>query len=184
MSAGVIPVVLDRGGVGDIVRHGQNGYLAPTPADVGAFTKTVFQLEAPALEALRRCARFFFIHSFMQCHCSAWVQLHGMRPPSAATTAALPSRRRTHKHPPPSPRPCLAHTTLRRNAVSWVERFAPKAFGRKFRALANRGVLTKPFRFLIQETAGAPPRPPAPACPPAHPEPAAWRLACCRTPAC
>ena len=35
MSSGVIPVVLNRGGVGDIVKHGHNGFLAPT-AQVGA----------------------------------------------------------------------------------------------------------------------------------------------------
>lgn len=34
MSSGVIPVVLNRGGVGDIVKHGHNGFLAPT-AQVG-----------------------------------------------------------------------------------------------------------------------------------------------------
>ena len=54
MSAGVIPVVLQRGGVGDIVKHGQNGFLAPTADDIAARTKEVFALEPAHLDQLRK----------------------------------------------------------------------------------------------------------------------------------
>ena len=43
---------------------------------------------------------------------------------------------------------------LRENAVWFVERFSSDAFARNFKVLAQRGVLTKPFRFLIQHTSG------------------------------
>lgn len=41
MSAGVIPVVLNRGGVTDIVRHGVTGYLAQSALEIGETTKEV-----------------------------------------------------------------------------------------------------------------------------------------------
>lgn len=52
--------------------------------------------------------------------------------------------------PPPPPGPCR----WRSAAVTWVERFSPAAFARRFRVLAQRGRLTKPFRHLIRQTAG------------------------------
>ncbi len=41
MSAGVIPVVLNRGGVTDIVRHSVTGYLAQSAQEIGDTTKEV-----------------------------------------------------------------------------------------------------------------------------------------------
>ncbi|KAL4444085.1 hypothetical protein ABPG75_011822 [Micractinium tetrahymenae] len=92
MSAGVIPVVLNRGGVTDIVRHGVTGYLAQSAQEIGETTKEVFGMGAALLAQLRS------------------------------------------------------------NAISWVERFSTKSFAKNFRVLANRGLLTKPFRHLIQHT--------------------------------
>ncbi|KAI3427093.1 hypothetical protein D9Q98_007032 [Chlorella vulgaris] len=92
MSAGVIPVVLNRGGVTDIVKHKHTGFLAADSEAVAELTAQVFGLEEEALGGLRRAA------------------------------------------------------------TSWVERFSQKAFAKNFRILANRGVLTKPFRFLQQQT--------------------------------
>jgi hypothetical protein len=94
MSAGVIPVVLHRGGVTDIVRHGATGFLGSDAAAVAELTKQVFALDAASLAGLRK------------------------------------------------------------SAVTHVEKFSPKAFAKNFRVLAHRGVLTKPFRFLIQQTSG------------------------------
>lgn len=54
MSAGVIPVVLDRGGVGDIVVNGSTGFLAPGPAEVASLTRHVFALDAAERQRLRR----------------------------------------------------------------------------------------------------------------------------------
>ena len=45
MSAGVIPVVLHRGGVTDIVRHGITGFLGQDAAAVAEFTRHVFSLD-------------------------------------------------------------------------------------------------------------------------------------------
>jgi glycosyltransferase involved in cell wall biosynthesis len=94
MSAGIIPVVLNRGGVTDIVRHGLTGFLAADAEAIARTTLEVYQLPDREREALRRAA------------------------------------------------------------ISWVERFSSKAFARNFHVLANRGVLTKPFRFLQQQTMG------------------------------
>jgi hypothetical protein len=90
----VIPVVLNRGGVTDIVKHKHTGFLAADAEAVAELTAQVFGLEEEALGGLRRAA------------------------------------------------------------TSWVERFSQKAFAKNFRILANRGVLTKPFRFLQQQTQG------------------------------
>ncbi|PRW51010.1 Glycosyl transferase family 2 [Chlorella sorokiniana] len=56
MSSGVIPVVLNRGGVGDIVKHGHNGFLAPTAQGIADLTKEVFQLDLTRRAELRRNA--------------------------------------------------------------------------------------------------------------------------------
>lgn len=90
----MIPVVLNRGGVTDIVKHKHTGFLAADSEAVAELTAQVFGLEEEALGGLRRAA------------------------------------------------------------TSWVERFSQKAFAKNFRILANRGVLTKPFRFLQQQTQG------------------------------
>jgi hypothetical protein len=95
MSAGVIPVVLHRGGVTDIVKHEQTGFLAADGAAVEEMTEGVYALTDEARERLRRAA------------------------------------------------------------TAWVERFSQNAFARNFRVLANRGVLSKPFRFVQQQTLGA-----------------------------
>ncbi|EFN56792.1 expressed protein [Chlorella variabilis] len=92
MSAGVIPVVLNRGGVTDIVKHGTTGFLCQDAAEVAELTEGVFGLDDD-------------------------------------------SRRR-----------------LRGSATAWVDRFSQKAFAKNFRILANRGKLSKPFRFLQQQT--------------------------------
>ena len=94
MSAGVIPVVLNRGGVTDIVKHGTTGFLCQDAAEVAELTEGVFGLDDD-------------------------------------------SRRR-----------------LRGSATAWVDRFSQKAFAKNFRILANRGKLSKPFRFLQQQTMG------------------------------
>ena len=62
-SAGVIPVVLDRGGLRDVVEQGEDGFLERTPAEVGTRTVAVFgmkPLERRALSdrAVERSARF------------------------------------------------------------------------------------------------------------------------------
>lgn len=54
MSAGVIPVVLQRGGVGDIVRNGSTGYLALGAPEVAVLTRHVYVLDAATREQLRR----------------------------------------------------------------------------------------------------------------------------------
>jgi glycosyltransferase involved in cell wall biosynthesis len=51
-STGAIPVVLDRGGLGDIVTSGANGFLEKTPADVGKRTVEVFSMSADGRRAL------------------------------------------------------------------------------------------------------------------------------------
>ena len=94
MSAGVIPVVLHRGGVTDIVRHGITGFLGQDAAAVAEFTRHVFSLDKASVDLMR--------HS----------------------------------------------------AISFVERFSPRAFAKNFRVLAQRGIMSKPFRFLIKQTSG------------------------------
>lgn len=54
MSAGVIPVVLRRGGVGDIVKHGLNGFLAPNGEGIAQATKEVFALPPERRAQLRK----------------------------------------------------------------------------------------------------------------------------------
>ncbi|KAI7842484.1 hypothetical protein COHA_003838 [Chlorella ohadii] len=56
MSSGVIPVVLNRGGVGDIVKHSHNGFLAPTAQGIAELTTEVFQLDLTRRAELRRNA--------------------------------------------------------------------------------------------------------------------------------
>lgn len=51
MSSGVIPVVLNRGGVGDIVKHGHNGFLAPF-AQVGSDAAANMRWSAEACRML------------------------------------------------------------------------------------------------------------------------------------
>lgn len=51
-STGAIPVVLDRGGLGDIVTHGVNGFLEKTPADIGKRIVEVFRMSAEERRAL------------------------------------------------------------------------------------------------------------------------------------
>jgi glycosyltransferase involved in cell wall biosynthesis len=51
-STGAIPVVLDRGGLGDIVTNGANGFLEKTPSDIGKRTIEVFRMSAEGRRAL------------------------------------------------------------------------------------------------------------------------------------
>jgi glycosyltransferase involved in cell wall biosynthesis len=52
MGFGTIPVLLDRGGVSDIVQHGLNGFLGATVDDVGQLTIEVFHASSDALQQL------------------------------------------------------------------------------------------------------------------------------------
>eukprot|EP00887_Chlorella_sp_A99_P006799 scaffold2.g6799.t1 len=56
MTAGTIPVVLDRGGVGDIVQHGINGFLAANPQAVAQYTVHAFGLGRNETAALQERA--------------------------------------------------------------------------------------------------------------------------------
>ncbi len=53
MSAGCIPVVLLRGGVGDIVQHGVNGFLGPEIPQLANLTLQVFNMNLTQQAALR-----------------------------------------------------------------------------------------------------------------------------------
>lgn len=138
MSAGVIPVVLNRGGVTDIVRHGVTGFLAQSAQEIGETTKEVCVVVG------------------------GWAGGGGGE--GGGTDFPVP-----HRHPipiQPNLNPPRAHplqvfgmdaaslAQLRSNAISWVERFSTQSFAKNFRVLANRGLLTKPFRHLIQHTGG------------------------------
>lgn len=62
-STGVIPIVLDRGGLGDIVRSGKDGFLEKTPPDIGKRTVQIFKSPESAKkrisdEAVRGSDRF------------------------------------------------------------------------------------------------------------------------------
>lgn len=48
MSAGVVPVVINRGGLPEIVRHNENGFLAQTPEAIATLTAQVFLYSDPA----------------------------------------------------------------------------------------------------------------------------------------
>lgn len=48
MSAGVIPVVIHRGGLPEIVKHNENGFLAQTPEAMATLTAQVFLYSDPA----------------------------------------------------------------------------------------------------------------------------------------
>lgn len=192
MSAGVIPVVLNRGGVTDIVRHSVTGYLAQSAQEIGDTTKEVGWQGEKGLcwpGGRRRCRQG-------EQSCTRGVlalpALLPVAPPTLPATSqggcgatmlaaagaarglkpALPASHHLPFHlSHPSP-PCLPQVfgldaaslaQLRSNAISWVERFSTKSFAKNFRVLANRGQLTKPFRHLIQHTGGAAAAPPVPA---------------------
>lgn len=62
-SAGAIPVVLDRGGLSDIVRNGLDGFLEKTPPDIGKRTVEIFRYSSAKKktlsdEAVRGSSRF------------------------------------------------------------------------------------------------------------------------------
>jgi glycosyltransferase involved in cell wall biosynthesis len=63
MSTGCIPVVLDRGGVRDIITHNDNGFLAKDVDEVARYTLAVFQspddnIKKLRAEAIRSVVRF------------------------------------------------------------------------------------------------------------------------------
>lgn len=94
MTAGVIPVVLNRGGVGDIVHHGYNGFMASSPEALADMTVNVFNLDRNVT------------------------------------------------------------TLLQQHAIESTKQFYQSAFIRKFHVLVYRGLLTKPFRHLVNVTRG------------------------------
>lgn len=51
-SAGTIPVVLDRGGLRDVVTHGEDGFLEQTPVEVGKRTVKIFGMKKLERRAL------------------------------------------------------------------------------------------------------------------------------------
>lgn len=56
MTAGTIPVVINRGGVPDIVEHGVNGYLAATAAELGLYTRQLFSMDPRDIQPFQHAA--------------------------------------------------------------------------------------------------------------------------------
>lgn len=85
MSSGVIPVVLNRGGVGDIVKHDHNGYLAPT-AQVGAGQPVATLLWLPSSSCASRAppaghpSGLEAAHGRARRQHSCWVVQHWAQP--------------------------------------------------------------------------------------------------------